>query len=136
MIQKYYTECLLSIYIRAIQEVQIFYEQHAILQKDNDPLHGMKSEFNVVKQLKDSNWTTVLIHPAQSPDLNPMEAIWDILKQRVRRRRWDNFEQLKGVLQDEWNKITMQEDRAHIAEMPSRCRTLANSGREAIRSSL
>jgi transposase len=136
MTQKYYTERLLPVYIRAIQEARISYDQHAILQEDNDPSHGTKSDFNVAKQLKDSNWITVLIHPAQSPDLNPMEAIWGILKQRIRRRRWDGLEQLKEVLQDEWSKITVQEVRARIAEMPSRCRTLANSGGEAIRSSL
>jgi transposase len=84
----------------------------------------------------DDNWVPVLIHPAQSPDLNPMEAIWSILKQRIRRRSWDDLKQLKEVLQDEWSKITMEEVRAHIAEMPSRCRTLANSDGSAIRSSL
>jgi hypothetical protein len=62
-----------------------------------------------------------------------MEAIWGILKQRIRRRRWDNLEQLKEVLQDEWSKVTMQEVRARIAEMPSQCRTLVNSGGEVIR---
>jgi transposase len=84
----------------------------------------------------DDNWVPVLIHPAQSPDLNPMEAIWSILKQRIRRRSWDDLKQLKEVLQDEWSKITMEEVRAHIAEMPSLCRTLANSDGSAIRSSL
>jgi hypothetical protein len=44
--------------------------------------------------------------------------------------------QLKEVLQDEWSKVTMQEVPARIAEMPSWCRTLANSGGEAIGSSL
>jgi hypothetical protein len=65
-----------------------------------------------------------------------MEAILGILKQRIRRRRWDDIKQLKEVLQDEWSKITMQEVRARMVEMPSRCRTLANSDGKAIRSSL
>jgi transposase len=122
MTQKYYTERLLPVYTRAIQEARISCKQHTILHEDNDPLHSTKSEFNVTKQLKDSNWITVLIQPAQSPDLNPMEAIWGIFKQRIRRRRWDNLEKLKEVLQDEWSKINMQEVRACIADMPSRCK--------------
>ena len=65
-----------------------------------------------------------------------MEAIWAILKQRIRRRKWDNLDGLKKVLQDEWSKITMEEVRGRIAEMPSRCRALANSDGKAIRSSL
>jgi crotonobetainyl-CoA:carnitine CoA-transferase CaiB-like acyl-CoA transferase len=90
----------------------------------------------MAKQFKDNNWITVLIHPAQSPDLNPIEAIWAILKQRIRRRRWENMDQLKEVLQDEWSKITMQEVRARIAEMPARCKALANSDGQAIRSAV
>ena len=91
---------------------------------------------NVVKQLKDNNWIPVLIYSIQSPDLNPIEAIWNILKQRVQRQRWDDLEQLKEILQNEWSKISMEEIRVRIAEMPSRCRTLANSDGKAIRSSL
>jgi transposase len=136
MTQKYYTERLLPVYIKAIQEARVVYGQDIILQEDNDPSHGTKSELNVAKQLKDSNWISILVHPAQSPDLNPIEAIWGILKQRVRRRKWDNLDQLKEILQDEWSKIAMQEVRARIAEMPSRCRTLANSDGKAIRSSV
>jgi hypothetical protein len=55
MTQKYYTERLLPVYIKAIQEAQVVYSQDIILQEDNDPSYGIKSELNVAKQLKDSN---------------------------------------------------------------------------------
>jgi hypothetical protein len=83
MTQKYYTEHLLPIYINAVQEARIFRNQEAILQEDNDPSDGTRSELNVTKQLKNDNWIPVLIHPTQSPDLNPMEAIWSILQQQI-----------------------------------------------------
>jgi DDE superfamily endonuclease len=30
----------------------------------------------------------LLLHPAQSPDLNPIEPIWQIIKQRLRGKTW------------------------------------------------
>ena len=65
-----------------------------------------------------------------------MEGIWNILKQRVRRRIWNSLEELKEVLQDEWSKITMQEIRARILEMPGRCKSLVETSGAPIKSSL
>jgi hypothetical protein len=55
MMQKYYTERLLPVYIKAVQDARIACEKDAILQEDNDTSHGTRSELNVAKQLKDSN---------------------------------------------------------------------------------
>jgi hypothetical protein len=60
MTQIYYTERLLPVYIRAVQEARISRNQDAILQEDNNPSHGTRSELNVAKQLQDSSWITVL----------------------------------------------------------------------------
>jgi hypothetical protein len=65
-----------------------------------------------------------------------MEGIWNILKQRVRRRIWHSDEELKEVLQDEWSKITMQEVRKRISDMPNRCKSLVESGGKPIKTAL
>ena len=86
MTQAYYTERLLPVYIRSCQEERVQYGR-AILQEDNDPSHGTrpnkvlakKGIKNVAQQLKDDEWIETLTHPAQSPDLNPSEACWNIL---------------------------------------------------------
>ncbi|KUJ14011.1 uncharacterized protein LY89DRAFT_561879, partial [Mollisia scopiformis] len=62
--------------------------------------------------------------PPQSPDLNPIKGIWAIIKQRLRRRVFDSEEDMKEALQEEWDKITMQEIRDRIADMPRRCAQL------------
>ena len=140
MTQKYYTERLLPIYVKAIQNARVQDIGHNcthdwILQEDGDPSHG-KRKFGMAQKLKQGNWIPNLIHPAQSPDLNPIEAVWNILKQRVCRRTWRTLEELKMILQEEWSKITMQEIQSRILEMPERCRTLVKTGGAPIKSSL
>jgi hypothetical protein len=135
MTQKYYTERLLPVYTHAIQMARLRDPQPWVFQEDNDPSHGT-SKRGLATCFKEANWIDSLIHPPQSPDLNPMEGVWNILKQRVRRRTWKNLEELKEVLQDEWSKITMQEVRARISEMPQRCQDLIKSGGGPIKSEL
>lgn len=135
MTQKYYTERLLPIYITAIHKARLQDPQSWLLQEDSDPSHGAKRE-GLAQQLKRANWISNLIHPPQSPDLNPMEACWNILKQRVRRRTWRTIEELREIIQEEWSRITLQEVRARIVEMPGRCQELVKSGGGPIKSSL
>ena len=89
-----------------------------LLQEDGDPSHGMRRR-GLAQEYKDAYGIQNLTHPAQSPDLNPIEGIWAIIKQRLRRRVFDSsVEELKEALQEEWDKITMQEIRDRIADMP------------------
>ena len=56
-------------------------------------------------------------YPTQSPDLNPIEGIWAIVKQRLRRRIFDSKEEMKETLQEERDKITQEEIQHRIADM-------------------
>ena len=140
MTQKYYVERLLPVYVSAIQAARLRDPQPWILQEDNDQSHGHKPPKEQTSSLagkyKDANWVPTLVHPPQSPDLNPIEACWNILKTRIRYRVWDDIEELKRALQEEWNKITMEEVRARIAEMPARCERLTKNGGGPIKSDL
>jgi transposase len=133
MTQKYYTERLLSVYIKKLQE-----NSRSIFQKNNNSSHSIRSENNVAQKLKKRNSIETLRHPAQSPDLNPTEGIWNILKPRVRKRYgdWRTIDKLKQVILEEWDKITLDDIRARIAEMPTRCKMLVDNGGERIKSKM
>jgi transposase len=75
----------------------------------------------LAREYKDAHNVQNLVLPAQSPDINPIEGIWAIIKQRLRRRVFDLEEEIKEALQEEWDKITMEEIRHRIADMPRRC---------------
>ena len=136
MTQAYYTDRLLPGYIAALHGARRHDDLSPwLLQEDNDGSHGHK-KLGLAEASRRKNWIPILEHPAQSPDLNPMEGCWNILKQRVRRRRWNNLEELKQVIQEEWHKIDIFEIRARIAEMPERCRLLVKTGGKPIKSAL
>jgi transposase len=59
-------------------------------------------------------------HPAQSPDLNPIEPVWQLLKQRVYKRRPKTREQLRQYIQEEWDLITLDEIRVFTQSMDDR----------------
>ena len=135
MTQKYYTENILPHHIQSIEEARA-QGRRPILQEDNDPSHGTRSYDNFAARHKRSNNIDPFIHPAQSPDLNPIEACWNILKQRLKRENWENIEQLKDLIRRIWNEITMEEIRARIQEMPRRCEELVDNDGKAIKSKL
>jgi len=84
--------------------------------------------YGLAAKIKDDNCIGSLIRPQQSPDLNLIEGVWNILKPRICRRTWRTIEELKAILQEEWSKITMEEVRRRIREMPERCEKLIKSG--------
>ena len=40
-----------------------------------------------------------------SPDLNPIEHLWDELERRMKKHQLKNIQQLQVLLKDEWNQI-------------------------------
>jgi hypothetical protein len=113
MTQKYYTKRLLPIYIEAIHKARVQNPGNWLLQEDGDPSHGMQKQ-GLIYKLKEENWIVNLKHLAQSPDLNPIKAIWNIIKQRLRYRIFYLDEEIREALQEEWSKITMMEVRKRI----------------------
>ncbi|KUJ16107.1 uncharacterized protein LY89DRAFT_587503, partial [Mollisia scopiformis] len=65
-----------------------------LLQEDSDPSHSMRKK-ELAQEYKSAHNIQNLVHPAQSPNLNPIEAIWSIIKQRLRRRLFDSKEDMK-----------------------------------------
>lgn len=57
-----------------------------VFQQDNDPKHTS----GVVQQWFQNRRVTVLEWPSQSPDLNPIEHLWDELGRRLKNRRAKN----------------------------------------------
>ncbi len=87
-----------------------------IFQQDLAPAHtakGTKSWFN-------DHGVTVLDWPANSPDLNPIENLWGIVKRKMRDTRPNNADDLKATVKETWASIPPQQCHKLITSMPHR----------------
>jgi hypothetical protein len=124
MTMLYYIHRLLPIYTEEIHQHRL-QDLDCLFEQDNNPLHGTRTTENLVQH----NWIEVFDHPPQSAGICPIEACWNILKQRVRQRYfdWHTVCEFKTVVLEEWDKITMKQIRARIAELPIRYKAIIAS---------
>lgn len=94
-------------------------------QQDNDPKHSSKT----VKEWFQQNNVDVMEWPSQSPDLNPIENLWAILKKEISKHVVTNKQQLWEIVQRTWYSIPVETCRRLISSMPSRVgKVLQNKG--------
>ncbi|VVC36816.1 Ribonuclease H-like domain [Cinara cedri] len=87
-----------------------------IFTQDNDLKHTAKK----VKAWLSNNITEYLVTPPQSPDINPIENLWDYLDRKIRDYNISSKETLKKTLEEEWNKITAETTRHLVYSMSKR----------------
>ena len=116
---KQYAEQILRKALPDFLEDQIQYAGHDfIVVEDGAPPH--KGPF--VREAKAAIPFTNLPHPASSPDLNPIEHMWAILKKRI----WDipgahnSRQNIIAAATEAWNSISMEEVRKLIDSMDHR----------------
>ncbi|GFW66849.1 transposable element Tcb1 transposase [Trichonephila clavipes] len=95
---------------------------------DNPPAHRA----NIVDECLQSEDIAHMDWPAYSPDLNPIEHMWDMLGRRIAARQPPPTCQpeLRRALLDEWCNIPQDQIDNLILSMPRRCKAcIASSGR-------
>ncbi|GFX85121.1 transposable element Tc1 transposase [Trichonephila clavipes] len=83
-------------------------------QHDNDRKHTAE----IVKLWQLYNDPNQQHTPPQSPDLNSIEHLWDLLERKIRGHSISNKDMLKSVVKDEWEKITAEETTKLVDSMP------------------
>ena len=93
-----------------------------IFQQDNDPKHSAKS---IAEYIHEQEYS-VLEWPPQSPDMNPIEHMWALVKRRLNEYESppSGLVELWERVQDIWNKVTQEECLKVIDSMPSRIQAL------------
>lgn len=96
------------------------------LQQDNARPHVARENIQFLQQQQVDfipDW------PSKSPDMNPIEHLWDNLDRRVRRRPIPpaNVNGLRIALQEEWNNIPQAEINKLVNSMRNRCAAVVNA---------
>ena len=93
---------------------QLYGDADFIFQQDLAPAHSAKATSTWFKD----HGIPVLNWPANSPDLNPIENLWGIVKRKMRYARPNNAEELKATIRATWAPITPEQCHRLINSMP------------------
>lgn len=91
-------------------------EPEYIFQQDNAPCHTSRKMLEWFEE----NGISVLEWPPQSPDLSPIEHLWQVLKSELSKYRYASKNILRRKITEEWEKITPDVCYNLVASMPKR----------------
>ena len=98
-----------DVYLEMLEEYlpkipdRMFGEGRWRFQQDNAPAHRSNDTRNWLKDI-----CRLISHPAQSPDLNPIEYIWAEMKDFVQDQCPTNTSELKRAIKKAWKHITTE----------------------------
>jgi transposase len=101
-----------------------------IFMDDNAPSHRAR----IVSDMKERSDVEFLDWwPPHSPDLNPIENLWGILKERVRKRNPRSREQLWDMAVEEWANFPFEIINSLVDSMPNRIRLVLRARGHSIK---
>ncbi|KAI4904033.1 hypothetical protein NFI96_010231 [Prochilodus magdalenae] len=90
---------------------QLYGDADFIFQQDLAPAHSAKATSTWFRD----HGIPVLNWPTNSPDRNPIENVWCIVKRKMRYARPNNAEELKATIRATWALITPEQCHRLIA---------------------
>jgi transposase len=100
-----------------------------IFQEDNDPKHSSKLCRNFMADKEKHRYLYVMEWPAQSPDLNPIELLWDEIDRTIRKKSPTSKSHLWQILQQSWSEINNVTLEKLVKRMPRLCKAvIKNNG--------
>ena len=97
-------------------------------QQDNDPKHTSRLAKNFLQE----NVPVVMDWPSNSPDLNPIENLWALVKRNVEKRKPKNLDDLGEFMVEEWEKIPDEIINNLVRSMKRRCEEIIRTKGERI----
>ncbi|KAL0978515.1 hypothetical protein UPYG_G00171540 [Umbra pygmaea] len=115
MNKEWYQQVLREQLLPTIQEQ--FADDQCLFQHDGAPCHKAKV---ITKWLGEQNINILGPWPGNSPDLNPIENLWSILKRQVDEQKPTHSDKLQALIMQEWAAITQDVAQKLIDSIPGR----------------
>lgn len=90
-------------------------------QHDNDPKHTARRIHTLLSKKEHQKMLKVMQWPPQSPDLNPIELLWDELDRKLREDLSVNRRDIFARLQHHWKTINVGTLSKLVGRMPKLC---------------
>ena len=91
--------------------------------QDNAKPHSAKATLEYMNQ----RGLIPIFWPSNSPDLNPIETLWDMMKDYIQEKHPDihtKYAQLRTTVWEAWSSISEEDIRDLIRTMPARCQAV------------
>ena len=110
-----------------LPSLDLFPDLNFQFQQDNAPIHVSKS----TKTWLANEGIDLLPWPAKSPDLNPIENLWDLMDRKLRKMALNSLDELELALHNAWLAIPQDTLKNLSNSMPDRVRKcLSRRGRQ------
>jgi len=95
-----------------------------VFQQDNNPKHTSRLCKGYLTKKESDGVLHQMTWPPQSPDLNPIEMVWDELDRRVKERQPTSAQHMWELLQDCWKSIPGDYLMKLVERMPRVCKAV------------
>ena len=117
-------EKMISIYEKGLLRSYISLgNTNYLLLEDNDPKHTSKK----AKIYKKNHKINQISFPANSPDLNPIENVWHVMKSKVAKFHPSNISQLKSIIKKIWKDFPRKMAENLANSMTKRCKLVIDA---------
>jgi hypothetical protein len=106
--------------VEQVYSHESLFNQKPLVVQDNAPIHKAGLTMAIFEQ----SGIDLIPWPANSPDLNPIENIWAILKRRVSKHFPTTREAVIQAIQIEWSRLTASDCARACQSMRARCQAV------------